>query len=116
MNRNRLIFYAVFALFHISILSVSIFFNAKGQDELVDYFMKNFSALFTWISLSKYVAIVGLVLIIIDIVWAYMLNKKIEFEKNALNNELTILKAKLFDLQEAAKKIGDTIPAKDKQP
>jgi hypothetical protein len=116
MNRNRLIFYAVFAIFHISILAISIFFNAKEQDELLNYFMKNLNALFNWISLSKYAGILGLILITTDIVWSFMIHKKTEFEKTSLTNELTTLKAKLFDLQEAAKKTSETTPTKDKQP
>lgn len=104
MNKNRLIFYGVFFLFHLSLLFVSIFFNSKEQDELINYFMKNFNKLLTWISLSKYVSILGLILVITDIIWSFMTNKKHQEEKTSLINELTTLKAKLFDLQEDAKK------------
>jgi hypothetical protein len=52
----------------------------------------------------KYVTLLGVILIVVDLVWALQSNKEKEKEKSALNKELNTLKAKLFDLQEAAKK------------
>ena len=98
MNKNRLIFYAVFGLFHLFLLTFSIYVDAMKED------FSFLTKLLKWISITKYGAMFGLLLLVADIAWVVMTNKKTEFEKNTLNNELTQLKAKLFDLQEAAKK------------
>lgn len=92
MKKNRLIFYVVFAIYNISafIFAVelpSIMFNIV---KYVPYF--------------KYVTLFGLVLLIVDFAWAWKTVKDAEKEKGALEHELNVLKAKLFDLQEAAKK------------
>lgn len=110
MNKNRLIFYAVFAIFHIFLLVFSIYVDTQKED------FAFLSKLLSWISITKYGAMFGLILLAVDVAWSFTLNKKTEFEKNSLTNELTTLKAKLFDLQEAAKKVGETTPTKDKQP
>jgi hypothetical protein len=67
----------------------------------------NTSLLFSmvqYVPLFKYVTLMGLVLLIVDFVWALRATKDLEKEKSALNHELNTLKAKLFDLQEASKK------------
>ena len=57
-----------------------------------------------WISELKWITLLGLVILITDAVWALKANKDAAKEKAALTAELNTLKAKLFDLQEDAKK------------
>lgn len=51
----------------------------------------------------KYGALLGLILVIIDVIWSWIINRESQKEKAALTHELNTLKAKLFDLQEDAK-------------
>jgi hypothetical protein len=51
----------------------------------------------------KYITFFGIVLIVADIVWTWMVLRELKGEKDALVKELTNLKAKLFDLQEVVK-------------
>lgn len=51
----------------------------------------------------KWITFLGLVILVVDVVWALKANKDATKEKAALTLELNTLKAKLFDLQEVAK-------------
>jgi hypothetical protein len=42
--------------------------------------------------------------LIVDFAWAWKVSKEADKEKAVLEHELNMLKAKLFDLQEASKK------------
>ena len=95
MKKNRLIFYAIFALFHIGAFLFTVILD------------NNTSLLFSmvqYVPLFKYGTLLGVLLIIADFAWAWVAGKEAEKEKSALSHELNTLKAKLFDLQEAAKK------------
>jgi hypothetical protein len=94
MKKNRWIFFSIFALFH---------FGAFIFTVILD---NNTSLLFKmvgWVPSFKWITLFGLILLITDIVWAMSIQKENDKEKDALNHELNTLKAKLFDLQEAAK-------------
>lgn len=95
MNRNRLIFYIVFGVFHLGAFIFTVMLN--GDAGLL-FKMVSYVPSFKWITL------LGLLLLVTDFVWAFMLDRKASKEKAALTHELNTLKAKLFDLQEAAKK------------
>jgi hypothetical protein len=94
MKKNRLIFYTVFAVFHLCafIFTVVLENNTSMLFSMVKY-----------VPWFKYVTLLGLILIIVDFVWALRTNKETASEKSALSHELNTLKAKLFDLQEAGK-------------
>lgn len=94
MNRNRLIFYAVFAAFHLGafIFTIVIENNTTMLFSMVKY-----------IPWFKYGTLLGLILVIADVIWSWIINKESQRERGALTHELNTLKAKLFDLQEAAK-------------
>ena len=92
MKKNRLIFYIVFAIYNISSFIFAIALPSIMFD-IVKY-----------IPLFKYITLFGLALLIVDFAWAWKVNKDSEKEKAALEHELNVLKAKLFDLQEASKK------------
>lgn len=56
-----------------------------------------------WISVTKYGALFGLLLLAIDFFWVRKSDKSHEKEVDALNHELQTLKAKMVDLQGNAK-------------
>lgn len=97
MKRNRLIFYAVFAVFHLFLVFFTIYVESNKND------FGFLTQMLKYISVMKYGAFLGLILLIVDILWDRSSAKVSEREKDALNHELNTLKAKLFDLQEAAK-------------
>src|SRR3989337_611693 len=95
MKRSRLIFYMIFALFHIGAFIFTIVLD------------NNSSLLFRmvrWVPSFKWITLVGLVLVCIDFIWYLIAIKEIDREKEALAHEVNSLKAKLFDMQEAAAK------------
>ena len=97
MKRNRLIFYAVFALFHLFLVIFTIYVESNKNNFGV------LTQMLKYISLMKYGAFLGLILLVVDVLWNRNSEKQSEKQKDALTHELNTLKAKLFDLQEAAK-------------
>ena len=59
--------------------------------------------IFPHIELFKFISFFGIVLLATDFVWSWIVSRDSQKEKAALTHELNTLKAKLFDLQEAAK-------------
>ncbi|HYG19582.1 MAG TPA: hypothetical protein VD816_11670 [Ohtaekwangia sp.] len=102
MNKNRLIFFAIFAAFHLGafIFTVILENSSSMLFSMVKY-----------IPWFKYGTLLGLILVIVDVVWSWIINRDAHKEKAALTHELNMLKAKLFDLQEAAK-----VPSQPKTP
>jgi hypothetical protein len=94
MNKNRLIFFSIFAAFH---LGAFIFTVALEKNASMLFSMVKFIPWF------KYGTLLGLILLIIDVVWSWIINRDSQKERAVLMHELNTLKAKLFDLQEAAK-------------
>jgi hypothetical protein len=94
MNKNRLIFFGIFAAFHLVafIFTVAIENNSSMLFSMVKY-----------IPWFKYGTLLGLILVITDVIWSWIINRDSKKEKDALTHELNTLKAKLFDLQEAAR-------------
>lgn len=95
MKKNRLIFYAIFAGFNLAsfIFTIILENNTAMLFRMVQY-----------VPWFKYGALLGLILVIIDVIWSWIINRDSQKEKAALSHELNTLKAKLFDLQEAASK------------
>jgi cadmium resistance protein CadD (predicted permease) len=91
MKKNRLIFYMIFALFHVGafIFTVALANNSTLLFKMV-----------RWVPSFKWIALLGLVLVCIDFIWYWVAVKDIDREKAALAHEVNTLKAKLFDLQE----------------
>jgi hypothetical protein len=100
MKKNRLIFYAVFGAFHLFLVIFTMYIDSQKND------FAFLTHMLGWLSLMKYGAMFGLLLLVTDVVWDLMTNKESEKEKAALSHEINTLKAKLFDLQEAAKGSG----------
>ena len=93
MSKNRVIFYSIFALFHV----IAFIFTLMIQDP--SFVME----IFQHIIWFKYITFLGIVLIATDFAWSWIVNSDSKKEKAALTHELNTLKAKLFDLQEVAK-------------
>jgi len=58
-----------------------------------------------YVPLFKYGTLLGLILVIIDVIWSWIINRDSQKEKSALTHELNTLKAKLFDMQEQQAKV-----------
>jgi len=100
MKKNRLIFYAVFAALHLFIFFFSLYMDSQKE---------NFQFLIEMqgrIWMLKYGSIVLIGFMITNVILHFRDNLRNTREKDTLNKELNDLKAKLFDLQEAAKKRG----------
>ena len=93
MSRNRVILYVVFLCFHVG----AFIFTLMIQD------FTFLTKIFEHIWLFKFITFFGIVLIVIDFVWSWIVSRDSQKEKAALTHELNTLKAKLFDLQEVAK-------------
>jgi len=93
MSKNRVVFYLIFSLFHVG----AFIFTLRIQDLT---FLMN---IYKYIGTFTYVAFFGIVLIVTDVVWSLIVSRDYKKENAALTHELNTLKAKLFDLQEAAK-------------
>jgi hypothetical protein len=95
MKKNRWIFFSIFALFHLGafIFTVVLDNNTNLLFKMVG-----------WVPSFKWVTLLGLILLFIDVIWALSIHKENQKEKAALHHELNTLKAKLFDLQESASK------------
>lgn len=99
MIRNRLIFYIVFGIFHLGALVFTVMLD---NDTGLLFKMVSYVPTFKWLTLF------GFILLVTDVLWSlkdYLAHKN---EKTALTQELDTLKARLFDLQEAAKKQSAT--------
>lgn len=93
MSKNRIIFYLVFALFHVG----AFIFTVKIQD------FTFITRIYQYIGLFTYITFFGIVMIVTDVVWSWIVSRDAQKEKAVLTKELNTLKAKLFDLQEIAK-------------
>ena len=91
MKKNRVIFYIIFALFHIGAF---IFTLALGNNSTF------LMSMFSWVPYFKWVTLLGVLLMCIDFIWSWVTIKDSDREKAALSHEVNTLKAKLFDMQE----------------
>ncbi|WKZ60412.1 MAG: hypothetical protein QY309_02825 [Cyclobacteriaceae bacterium] len=98
MKKNRLIFYSVFGALHLFIFFFSLYMD--GQKENIQFLFQ----LQGKIWMLKYGSLLLLLLMAANVILHYRDNRRNEREKDQLNQELNTLKAKLYDLQEGAKK------------
>jgi hypothetical protein len=98
MSKRRLLFYAIFAIFHLFIFLFTLY--VEGNKDDLGFLMN----ILKRITLMKYGAILGLILVSLDVIWSWIINRDAEIEKEVLTKEINTLKAKIFDLQEAAQK------------
>jgi hypothetical protein len=104
MKKNRIIFYVFFALFHLFIFFFSLYMDS--QKDNIQFLLSMQKKI--W--MLKYGSFIGLVLLLVDVVWLIRGERTHNQERNQLETEMNTLKAKLFDLQEAAKKTGSRMP------
>lgn len=104
MKQNRLIFYSVFGVLHLFIFLFSIYMDSQKN---------NFQFLIDMqgrIWLLKYCSFVLLILFATNVILHVRDNRRNNREKSQLTSELNNLKAKLYDLQEVAKKTPEQNP------
>src|SRR6187401_658519 len=108
MKKNRLIFFTVFGVFHLFLVIFTIYMDSQKNDFA---FLTDMLKL---LPLMKWGAFIGFTLLVIDVVWSWIINRDTQSEKAALTQELNMLKAKLFDLQESEKRLQAQQPPKGK--
>src|SRR6187401_3454497 len=94
MKKSRLILYTIFAVYH---LGAFIFTTILDNDTSLLFSIVKYVPLFKWITLF------GLLLLVVDFIWALKVNKEAEKEKSVAEHEMNTLKAKIFDIQESSK-------------
>lgn len=97
MNKRRIIFFAIFGVYHLVILIFTSYIDAKKQDLSV------LTSMYSFLHLFKYGAMLGLILFATDFIWNWIDNRAIAKEKEAFEFEINNLKAKVYDLQESTK-------------
>jgi cell division protein FtsB len=93
MNRKRLILYLAFAVYQIFSFIFTIMVD--GHLDLL--------GLLRFIPWFKYMAFIGVVLFLVDFVWYLMDHRATKKRGEELERENNVLKAKIYDYQEAAK-------------
>ena len=106
MKKNRLIFYSIIGALHLLVFLFTLYMDSK-KDDL--QFLINLSKI---IWLVKYAMFVLLVLFVTNFILHMRDNKRHKRENIQLIQEMNILKAKLYDLQETGKKTAETNPPK----
>ena len=94
MNRKRVVLYLIFVVYQFGAFIFT--FMVDGHLDLL--------GLLKFIPLFKYITFLGLILISADVVWFFMDMRANSQQKDQLTQENTVLKARIFDLQESEKK------------
>jgi hypothetical protein len=100
MTKRRVIFFAIFGVYHLLLLFFTFYMESQKEN------FKFLGAMLRSFPLFKYGAFLGLLLLIVDIIWSWKLSNTQRKENDALILESNTLKAKVYDLQEAAKDKG----------
>ena len=98
MNRKRLLLYLVFVIYQVGAFAFT--YLVDGHLDLL--------GLLKFIPWFKYISFLGLVLIVFDIAWYLKDWKSNRDQRKELKDENTDLKARLFDMQESARKAGES--------
>lgn len=93
MLRKRLLLYLAFAAFQITSFVFTVMVD--GHLDLL--------GLLKYIPLFKYIAFLGVIMIVVDFIWFWMDRQSNKLQQKDLEKENTELKAKLYDYQEASK-------------
>ena len=93
MNQKRVFLYFGFVLYQIGAFIFTVMVD--GHLDLL--------GLLRFIPWFKYISFLGVILIVVDVVW-YFIDKRTNKRRQAdLEKENNVLKAKIYDFQEAAK-------------
>jgi hypothetical protein len=95
MTRRRLIFYAIFGAFHLITFIFTLIIEYSDASSLF--------SLIKYIGTFKYIAFLGLALIITDFIWMWLDTRNAKMKEDAMRTENNTLKAKVYDMQEAGK-------------
>lgn len=98
MSKNRIIFYCIFATFHLFLFFLSLYVDRHSDD--VQFLI----ILQSKIWMLKYGSFLGLFLLGVTVLWDWQNVRAHQKEKDQLNHEINVLKAKLFDIQEEQRK------------
>ena len=93
MPRKRLILYLAFAVYQV----ISFIFTILVDGHL------DLLGLLKFIPWFKYITFLGVTFIIVDFVWFWMDRRAAKQRQSDLEKENNVLKAKIYDFQEAAK-------------
>lgn len=94
MNKKRLLLYLVFVVYQAGAFTFT--YLVDGHLDLL--------GLLKFIPWFKYIAFLGLIMIVVDITWYIIEWRSARQENRELKEENTNLKAKIYDLQESTKK------------
>ena len=123
MKRIKLITYLVFFTFHLGLLLVAFWIDSIAPKDPID-FNKNIYDLINdlmddlpqlipllkyinYIFIVKWIAIVGVALVIINFTINVFETNHYKSQINSLQNEINATKAKMFDIQKTS---GDSVP------
>lgn len=108
MKRSRFIYYIIFASYHLILFLFTYYVDTERGDDFVFLLdlLHNLTNL-------KYAFLIGLVLVIIDAIWDWQELRQINKEKERTQQEVNVLKAKLFDIQEENKHPVTAVEKKD---
>lgn len=94
MTKNRVIFFSIFGAFHL----ISLIFTL-----MIDADTSLLFSIVQYISWFKYGTLFGLLLLIGDVIWSRKISKETIIREEEIRHENNVLKAKVYDFQEAAK-------------
>ncbi len=95
MNRNRLYFYVVFAVFQTVIFVFTVWLDTASLDSLL--------GLMKYLHSFKYAGFFGFALLIADFIWSWIDRRANKKQDEILRHENNELKAKVYDYQEGIK-------------
>jgi hypothetical protein len=101
MGKRRIIFYSIFGGYQLVafIFTVVIDANTSILFKMASYVPK-----------FKYLSFVGVILIVVDFVWAWRLNNKTKNEADEFRIENDSLKARIYDFQQTKKQTATSGP------
>lgn len=103
MNQRRIIFLSIFGAYHL----IAFIFTLVIESQKNDFSL--LTGLLGKISWFKYGTFFGLALIVTEVIWTWRESKNVEKEKEIMRHENNLLKAKIYDFTEAAKKAATTV-------
>ncbi len=110
MKNSRYISFGLLLIFQLGVLAMSMYIDSlTSSNDLGGLFnISKYSYIF------KYISFIGIGLVIYNFIVIYLDLRHDQKNKEKLEHELNTLKAKLFDLQEAAKKEMSAIKPSEK--
>jgi hypothetical protein len=94
MSRKRLLLYSIFVFYQAGAFAFT--YLVDGHLDLL--------GLLKFLPWFKYIAFLGLLMIVLDIAWCYIDWRAYRHERKELKDENTHLKARLYDMEEAIRK------------